>query len=40
MSGRATCAVIDLDTMSACILDAAADADNGDAGAPGAAGRG
>ena len=40
MSGRATCAVIDLDTMSACILDATADADDGDVGAPGAESRG
>ncbi len=40
MSGKATCAVIDLDTMSACILEAAADDDKRDAGAPGAAGRG
>jgi putative phosphoesterase len=40
MSGKATCAVIDLDAMSACIVDAAADADDGDVGAPGAESRG
>lgn len=40
MSGRATCAVIDLETMAAGIIDAAADDGKGDARAPGAAGRG
>ena len=40
MSGRPTCAVIDLETMTARILDAAPDDDRGDVRAPGAAGRG
>lgn len=40
MSGRPTCAVIDLETMSARILDSIADNGNGEIGAPGAAGRG
>jgi putative phosphoesterase len=39
MSGRATCAVIDLETMSARILAAAAQDDEGDMRAPGAARR-
>jgi putative phosphoesterase len=39
MSGRPTCAVIDLEAMAAGILGAAADDDKGDVRAPGAAGR-
>lgn len=39
MSGRATCAVIDLETMAARILDVTADDEKGDIQAPGAAGR-
>jgi hypothetical protein len=39
MSGRPTCAVIDLETMAARILTAAAEAGKGDVRAPGAAGR-
>jgi hypothetical protein len=39
VSGRPTCAVIDLETVTARILDSAADDDKGEVQAPGAAGR-
>jgi putative phosphoesterase len=39
MSGKATCAVVDLESMAAGIVDAAADACKGDARSPGAYGR-